>query len=91
MQRYHLTPAQYEDMLHSQGGVCAICKRPPTYKRKFLSVDHDHTCCPGRTCCGKCVRGLICQPCNHMLGHANDSPVVLYEAIRYLINHAEAA
>ncbi len=47
-------------------GGCAICGRPPKSYR--LSVDHDHTCCPTDISCGRCVRGLLCAPCNRALG-----------------------
>lgn len=65
--RYKISPETYEFRLKLQGGVCILCKRPPDSIR--LSVDHDHKCCPGRNSCGTCIRGLICQPCNAMLGY----------------------
>jgi hypothetical protein len=37
---YGITLAEYNERLSEQGGVCAICKRPPTKVR--LAVDHDH-------------------------------------------------
>jgi len=37
---YGITLAEYEQRLADQGGVCAICKKPPGKNR--LSVDHDH-------------------------------------------------
>lgn len=67
---YGLTLEQYDAMLRRQGGVCAICRKPPVLGEKPLAVDHDHKCCKGsRTpTCGKCVRGLLCMSCNHRLG-----------------------
>ena len=62
---YNMTPEAYSAMLERQGGVCAICGKKPG-KRK-LHVDHDHTCCPGKVSCGKCVRGLLCRGCNYNL------------------------
>lgn len=70
-------------MLSEQGGVCAICRQPPADGQR-LCVDHDHTCCPGQRSCGRCVRGLICQNCNKMLGFAGDSVVTLRAAVGYL-------
>jgi hypothetical protein len=69
-----------------QGGVCAICERPPDKAKrvKRLVVDHDHACCPGGKSCGKCVRGLLCEWCNRILGLALDDPGRLAAAIRYL-------
>lgn len=62
---FGITVERYEEMLARQGGVCAICKRRPGKRR--LAVDHDHSCCPGRRSCGKCVRGLLCKACNYQL------------------------
>lgn len=49
--------AEYERMLVSQGGGCAICGNPPKTRR--LHVDHNH-----RTAR---VRGLLCFRCNRAL------------------------
>jgi hypothetical protein len=40
--RYGLTLAQYLELLEAQGGVCAICGKPPTQRTGALVVDHDH-------------------------------------------------
>lgn len=64
---YKMSVEQYDEMLVSQGGVCALCGRPPTSSRR-LAVDHDHACCPGKETCGGCVRGLLCGNCNKCLG-----------------------
>lgn len=45
----------YFDMLDAQLGVCAICGRAPSIKRK-LDTDHDHK--------GMFIRGLLCHRCN---------------------------
>lgn len=72
---YRLNPGDYERLYQAQSGVCAICKRA-TGKTRRLSVDHDHAT-------GK-VRGLLCRPCNDMLGHARDSYMFFYRAANYL-------
>ena len=59
---FRMTLEQYESMLEAQGGGCAVCTAPP--RRNRLHVDHDHACCPGKRSCGRCVRGLVCYPCN---------------------------
>jgi len=51
---------------------------------KRLVVDHDHECCPDEKSCGKCVRGLLCNWCNRMIGMARDDPQRLRSAIAYL-------
>lgn len=64
---YRLSLERYNEILASQGGVCAMCKNPP--KKISLHVDHDHACCPERKkSCGRCIRGLLCYPCNRFLG-----------------------
>lgn len=80
--QYQLTPEAYDGILLSQGGACAICKQPPDGKR--LSVDHDHSCCPGDVTCGECVRGLLCDNCNWWLGLIDDDLSRLTEAENYL-------
>ena len=70
------------DMAKAQNYVCMICKKPDPYKR--LSVDHDHSCCAGDFSCGKCIRGLLCSPCNKTLGMVNDDINLLQDMIDYL-------
>jgi hypothetical protein len=45
----------------------------PTVCRK-IHVDHDHSCCRGVRSCGKCVRGIACEPCNKGIGAFGDDP-----------------
>lgn len=79
--QYGLTPEQYQALWDAQEGKCYICKR-----NKGNCVDHDHKCCPGKTSCGKCVRGLLCNPCNKgVLGHLRDNIQALIRAITYLM------
>lgn len=59
---------QYEALLFIQNGVCAICRQVDATGVR-LSVDHDHSCCPGEKSCRACVRGLLCKSCNRALGH----------------------
>lgn len=80
--RYGLTARQLKAMYDKQGNRCAICDRDQG-KRK-LSVDHDHSCCSGQTSCGKCVRALICNPCNVALGMMRDDASTLRRAADYL-------
>jgi hypothetical protein len=84
---YGVDRKQYDAMLAKQGGGCAICgtTNPGGGRRatKFY-VDHDHSCCPGKTCCGACVRGLLCNGCNLALGIVKDDVERLKKAIHYL-------
>lgn len=57
LRKYGLTAQQYDKLLTLQGGVCALCGKPPKAGGRKLAVDHDHKT--------KRVRGLLCVlPCN---------------------------
>lgn len=73
---YGITPEDYEIAAKKQNGVCAICKKESSHKSGRLFVDHDHI--TGN------IRGLLCNPCNLLLGHSNDDSSILKEAIKYL-------
>lgn len=75
MKNYGLTVAAYDALLAGQGGVCAICGRPPD-ERHPLHVDHCHA--TGR------VRGILCSNCNLALGNAGDDPARLRAMAEYL-------
>lgn len=78
---YGITQSQYDEMLISQNGVCAICNMSNNEKRdRALSVDHDHKT-------GK-VRGLLCQRCNIGLGKFQDDIWIMELAILYLKKHS---
>lgn len=82
--RYGMTVAQYDELLASQGG-CAVCgKQQSEFKRRF-SVDHDHSCCSGARSCGKCVRGILCHPCNVAIHAVDTNPGWAFKAEKYLI------
>lgn len=78
---YGITLDEYEGMVTAQGGACAACGDIPTPLAHYtngepLVVDHDHQ--TGR------VRGLLCNACNIVLGHAKDDPSRLIKACLYL-------
>lgn len=81
--RFGLTPEKYDALKEAQGGKCALCRRA-TGATKRLAVDHDHACCIGPTSCGRCVRGLVCGPCNDVLAHARDNPEFFVRGALYL-------
>lgn len=85
---YGITVDEYQRMLEEQGSACKICGGINEDGRE-LSVDHDHECCPGRKSCGKCIRGLLCNPCNRALGYMRDSVVRLEAAVAYLSSARE--
>ncbi len=65
--------------------ACRLCGS--TGRR--LVIDHDHGCCPGKTACGQCFRGMLCQPCNVALGMLQESPDLLRRAAEYIEHHRE--
>lgn len=77
MRNYGITLDQYDLMLASQEGRCAICRSGnPRGNGKHFAVDHCHST-------GK-VRGLLCAHCNTVLGKMNDNPDTLLRAVEYL-------
>lgn len=80
LKKYGLTIEEYDAILESQGGSCAICN-----KKENLQIDHDHSCCPTTAnSCGNCIRGILCGNCNTMIANAKDSVKILNSAIDYL-------
>lgn len=76
-QIYGLSNGDYDKLYAAQGGRCAICQRA-TGKTKRLAVDHSHGS-------GE-IRGLVCGPCNEMIGRMRDDPDVFVRAIKYLLD-----
>lgn len=76
---------RYEEMLHAQGGVCAVCGCPErasdgaSGKTRDLAIDHDHVT--------GVIRALLCSNCNRALGLFNDSADLLAKAVEYLDRH----
>lgn len=77
LKTYGLEPGEYQKILTFQGGKCWICRRA-TGATKRLAVDHDHKTDK--------VRGILCGPCNQLLGHVRDDPEVLIRAAQYLLD-----
>lgn len=76
LRRHGLTADEYRGMLDRQSGCCASCGDGLGDGRRDRHIDHDHNT-------GK-VRGILCPPCNLMLGHAKDDPRRLRAAADYL-------
>jgi excisionase family DNA binding protein len=83
IKRFGKTTEWYEEQLKKG---CAICGTNE-WGTKGPCIDHDHSCCLGREGCGRCVRGVLCQRCNKMLGHAVDDPERLRKGIEYLTQY----
>lgn len=84
IKKYGITVEQFNEMLEKQENQCKICSIDLSHSRSAICVDHDHSCCPTSTACGRCVRGLLCHDCNTGLGRFKDSPELLRKAAEYL-------
>jgi len=69
---YGMTLETYEAMLAEQRGCCAICTR----RMVRPNVDHCHKT--------GAVRGLLCSSCNSGIGHLQDDPHIVRQALAYL-------
>lgn len=75
-----ITLADKQAMLDAQGGRCYLCGNALTLDDAV--IDHDHRCCSNKSATGKrrvksceqCRRGLACDPCNTIIGLADESP-----------------
>jgi hypothetical protein len=86
---YRITAELYAALLAAQGGRCAGCRRA-TGKTKRLAVDHDHALArlhdhPDDEGCPACIRGLLCGPCNDVVAHFRDDPMLLVGLANYLL------
>ena len=78
---YGITIDEYNVVLSSQGGVCAICGSEKGDAGRRLCVDHNHV--TGRN------RGLLCNKCNYAVGLIGDNPEVAKNLTDYLIKYRE--
>ena len=79
--RYGLTYEQWEKMKTNESYSCMICGITEAETARKLDVDHCHSS-------GK-VRGILCNPCNNMIGHAKDNVAALRAAADYLEENAD--
>ena len=80
VKEYGITPDEWDAMFSQQHHKCAICGGDdPQKSGQDWSTDHCHAT-------GK-VRGILCHPCNLMLGYARDNSHTLAKAIDYLEKH----
>ena len=85
IEQYGISYDKYLEILKNQNNSCAICNKNFNDVSKNPHIDHDHSCCndSGKSC-GTCVRGLLCNRCNTLLGMALDDIILLESAIKYL-------
>ena len=92
---HRMTMEQYTALRLEQADRCGACKEPLRFgETRAVTVDHDPRCCQyetlstGRTkgsiSCGKCVRALLCSPCNRAIGFFERYPQRVHMWIDYL-------
>lgn len=66
MYKYGITKAKYNEIFEKQGRVCALCTETDP---RSSGGRGPHTICAGqRNGCGSCVRGILCDDCNVLVG-----------------------
>jgi len=76
--KFGLTKYQYQKILESQGGVCAMCGCTSKEEGRALVVDHDHKTDK--------IRGILCNKCNLAVGLLRDSSKLMRDGADYLDN-----
>lgn len=79
--KYKFSPLQAIQILNS-GYSCAICDQK--IGRFSINIDHDHSCCPGQSTCGNCIRGFLCRACNRAIGSFSENRENVRRALAYL-------
>lgn len=75
--RYGIEQADYDELLLTQNGRCAICGTEEDYpNRKWLCVDHVEGTL--------LIRGILCNRCNSAIGLLDHDFTKLQNAIEYL-------
>ena len=71
-----ITLDEFNEMLKSQDGKCAICGDLSKEDERHFAVDHNHE--TGEN------RGILCHKCNMAVGLFKDDPALFQSAITYL-------
>ena len=93
---HRMTMEQYTDLRLAQADRCGACKEPLRFgEPRAVTVDHDPRCCQYEglgskrkkgipVSCGKCVRALLCSPCNRAVGFFERYPQRVHMWIDYV-------
>jgi hypothetical protein len=76
--QYGITPEDFDRLLQSQGGKCAICHETNLRDVRGFRPHVDHSHKTGR------VRGILCGRCNKGLGALKDDVEIVRRALSYL-------
>ncbi len=72
---FGLTADQWDALMASHNGRCAICR--DEIDDRTATIDHDHHTGD--------IRGLLCRKCNAGLGMFRDDKALLNKALAYLV------
>jgi hypothetical protein len=93
---HRMTMEQYTALRVAQADRCGACKEPLLFgEPRAVTVDHDPRCCQYEGAgmrrvkgqpisCGKCVRALLCGPCNRAVGFVERYPHRVHMWIEYV-------
>lgn len=89
-QLHHLSKEDLYSKLEDQNYRC-ICGEEfgelfPAGKRRGWAVDHDHSCCIESFSCGECIRGILCDRCNKVLGLLQENENLLPDYMKSYLN-----
>ncbi len=79
---YGIDLAQYQLMQSEHNSCCAICGLSENDLGYSLCVDHNHV--------SGAVRGLLCKPCNLVVGNSQENKSTLLKTIEYLDRHEKS-
>lgn len=77
--RYKISSEEAEHWYKKSMQSCEICGKEWQQDTEKLCIDHSHTT-------GK-IRGILCKPCNHLLGFSYDNIQTLERAKFYLLEN----
>jgi len=75
---YNIDTEDLENLYKAQEGKCAICEQAKPMNELVVDHEHSHEDNSGQ------VRGLLCSPCNLMLGHGKDKIKTFVNAAKYI-------
>lgn len=90
LSHHNLTLENWSELLAQFDGKCWNCGYLPADDEgwRALHIDHNHECChdvrigrapaKGARSCGRCIRGLLCRPCNLMIAGYENCKGTLY-------------
>lgn len=80
IKHFGINLVQYQELLERQGGLCALCHKPPMTGQPLV-VDHDHEKSKKEV---GFIRGLLHSQCNSGIGLLGDSVHAAEKAVAYL-------